>query len=309
METARSFNDTHLYDVNPKSILTYGKRLPLELRFPGYIRNPEGGVECRNTQELRCQEGIILEVMKRAGQQLLEGKNVVAISLPVRIFEPQSTVTRITEVWGAGPNLINKAAAVRSPLERMKYVISYAIAGLHMNIKQLKPFNPILGETYEGYWPDGTKIYIEHMSHHPPISRFLLISQNNWKIYGYYEYIAKLKGFTGNVIGGCFKGPNCIDFGNDDVITYNLPSMNISGLMYGRRIMEWEGRMEFLDKKNNIKAFLNFTPPPSFFKKFIEPTDIFRGELLVDDIVVHSIEGSPIRSIKFDNEMYLNIYF
>ena len=58
---------------------------------------------------------------------------------------------------------------------------------------------------------------------------------------------------------------------------------------------------------NNITAFLNFTPAPSFFRKFIEPTDTFRGELRVNDKVVHKIEGSPIRNLKFDNEMYFYI--
>jgi hypothetical protein len=303
METARTYKEYEAYDINPKSIITRGNKLSLTHRFPGYTRNPEGGVECRNHQELRSQDGIILEVMKRAGQQLLEGKNIVAISLPVRIFEPQSTITRITEIWGAGPIYLNKAKKTNDPIERMKLVITYAVAGLHMNIKQLKPFNPILGETYEGFWPDGTQIYIEHMSHHPPISRFLLMSENNWRFYGYYEYVAKLKGFTGNVIGGCFKGPNIVDFGNNDTITFNLPNQNITGLMYGKRIIEWDGRMDFCDIKNNIHASLVFTESPSFFQKFREPTDVFRGEIRQDDRVICDIIGSPVSHLMFGKDM------
>jgi hypothetical protein len=36
-----------------------------------------------------------------------------------------------------------------------------------------KPFNPILGETYQGLI-DGCPIYGEQISHHPPISSVLL---------------------------------------------------------------------------------------------------------------------------------------
>lgn len=34
----------------------------------------------------------------------------------------------------------------------MKNVITFAIAGLYNGCKQLKPFNPILGETFQVYF-------------------------------------------------------------------------------------------------------------------------------------------------------------
>lgn len=45
-----------------------------------------------------------------------------------------------------------------------------------------KPFNPILGETYQGYIDD-CPIFIEQTSHHPPISSYLLIGRG-YKIHG-----------------------------------------------------------------------------------------------------------------------------
>ena len=53
-------------------------------------------------------------------------------------------------------------------------VIAYGVSGLHLIVSMAKPFNPILGESYEGRFPDGTKVYCEHISHHPPITRFYL---------------------------------------------------------------------------------------------------------------------------------------
>jgi hypothetical protein len=82
---------------------------------------------------------------------------------------------------------------MQGSVERMKMIIAFSISGLHTNIKQLKSFNPILGETYEGHWPDSTKHFAEHMSHHPPITRFYLLNEN-WKYYGFYECV--VKGFT-----------------------------------------------------------------------------------------------------------------
>ena len=37
-----------------------------------------------------------------------------------------------------------------------------------------KPFNPVLGETWQGCLSDGSKVFLEQISHHPPISAFQL---------------------------------------------------------------------------------------------------------------------------------------
>jgi hypothetical protein len=116
-----------------------------------------------------------------------------------------------------------------------------------------------------------------------------------------------LKSLTGNSFGGQFRGPNHLELQNGDILTFTFPIMNITGLMYGRRIMEWEGSMEFSDKKNDITANLAFTPPPKFYQKFKEPTDVFRGEPKKGEEIVHKIFGSPIDKLVFDSELYVFI--
>ena len=72
--------------------------------------------------------------------------------------------------------------------------MTFGIAGFYNGCKQMKPFNPILGETFQAFYPDGSVIDIEHTSHHPPISHFLVQDiQKKFKYYGHYEYTAKLK--------------------------------------------------------------------------------------------------------------------
>ena len=43
----------------------------------------------------------------------MEGKNVVGISLPVRIFEARSTIERITDWWVFAPIYLNRAAIIK----------------------------------------------------------------------------------------------------------------------------------------------------------------------------------------------------
>ena len=80
------------------------------------------------------------------------------------------------------------------PVYRMKQTISMVLSTLYMTVKPSKPFNPILGETYQGYLyanqPDLEnnkedqdafeqkkqkqvfRVFAEQTSHHPPISNF-----------------------------------------------------------------------------------------------------------------------------------------
>lgn len=44
------------------------------------------------------------------GKRLIEGKDVVSVSLPVRIFEPRSTLERICDTWAFMPLYLRMAA-------------------------------------------------------------------------------------------------------------------------------------------------------------------------------------------------------
>jgi len=57
----------------------------------------------------------------------------------------------------------------------MKLVITATISSFFWTNTFLKPLNPILGETLVASYPDGTEIYCEQTSHHPPVCYFLVI--------------------------------------------------------------------------------------------------------------------------------------
>lgn len=108
------------------------------------------------------------------------------------------------------------------------------MSGLYNSTKQQKPFNPILGETFQGFWPDGTKIDIEHTSHHPPICNFMVQdTEKKFKFFGHYEFKAKLmyNGVTGQQDGG-----NYVEFYDGQKIRWVMPPSQITGLLYGTRV-------------------------------------------------------------------------
>ncbi len=72
-------------------------------------------------------------------------------------------------------DLLMNAGNTTDPVERMKYVVTFAISGLCRQVSFHKPFNPILGETYQSKFPNGVEVYCEQISHHPPISSWQVI--------------------------------------------------------------------------------------------------------------------------------------
>lgn len=60
----------------------------------------------------------------------MEGKAIIGLSLPVKIFEKRSMLEKICDLWSTGPIYLTKAAKCTDPIERMKNVIAFAISGL-----------------------------------------------------------------------------------------------------------------------------------------------------------------------------------
>ena len=100
------------------------------------------------------------------------GKDLSKISMPVTLNEPLSTLQRLCEELEYS-DLLDKAAAATSPLDRMVWVAAFAISAYGSTNARAshKPFNPLLGETYECVREDkGFRYIAEQVSHHPPVS-------------------------------------------------------------------------------------------------------------------------------------------
>ena len=58
--------------------------------------------------------------------------------------------------------------AAATPAERLAYVAAFAISPYSATTRTAKPFNPILGETFEMLRDDlGYRYFAEQVSHHP----------------------------------------------------------------------------------------------------------------------------------------------
>lgn len=230
------------------------KSLPVHSReiMAGLEKYKEGGLVCIDQEETKKQSGVIGEVMKSVLSSMFRGQGAVGVSLPVRIFEPRSTVERMIDKFSYAPVFLKQAANISDIVERMKLVVAFAVAGLFMGTRQSKPFNPLLGETFQGSFPDGSQIYVEHTFHNPPTDHFL-ITGCGFSVWGYYELDGS---FTGNSLVGSFRGPTHVMFSDGHLITFTQPKFRLGGMLKGARTLNWEGDLEFIDKANNLVSII-----------------------------------------------------
>ncbi|OAT13824.1 oxysterol binding protein [Blastomyces gilchristii SLH14081] len=99
------------------------------------------------------------------------GKDLSTISMPVSANEPMSLLQRAAEQFEYS-QLLDNAASATDGLERLIYVTAFALSPLsNARVKERairKPFNPMLGETFELIREDrGFRFIAEKVSHRP----------------------------------------------------------------------------------------------------------------------------------------------
>ena len=219
------------------------------------------GVYCLNQEVVDKQSGIIKEVLTQLTKCIWSG-TAMSLSLPIRIFEPRSYLERYTDWFAFAPILLTKAGACKDKLEAFKYVIFFSLSALFRSSEQLKPLNPMLGETYECEWEDGTKFYLEHTCHTPPISHFYIKSSNGLYIVSGYidlEMGGVMKAMFKNSFLMIPKGKITVYLPElKQTISFQFPKITMGGAIFGQRYVYFSDHMKFEDRENNLKAIIVF---------------------------------------------------
>ncbi|XP_017018456.1 oxysterol-binding protein-related protein 2 [Drosophila kikkawai] len=182
------------------------------------------------------------------------GKDLSKITMPVMLNEPLSFLQRLCEYMEYA-ELLTEAAQQESPADRMKYVAAFAVSALASNWERLgKPFNPLLGETYELQRGD-YRIVCEQVSHHPPVSAFHAESKD-FKFHGTIN--PKIK-FWGKSVEVNPKGTVTVEFPKWNE-TYSWTNVNccVHNIIVGRLWIEQYGKMEISNHSTGHVASLTF---------------------------------------------------
>ncbi|KAJ1567061.1 hypothetical protein HK405_007324 [Cladochytrium tenue] len=99
------------------------------------------------------------------------GKDLSTVAMPILLNEPINLLQRLAEELEYS-ELIESAARSDDPVDRIALVAAFAVSGYASTVNRpaRKPFNPLLGETYELVSEErGFRYLAEKVSHHPPI--------------------------------------------------------------------------------------------------------------------------------------------
>ncbi|XP_055955417.1 oxysterol-binding protein-related protein 1 isoform X2 [Patella vulgata] len=184
------------------------------------------------------------------------GKELSKITMPVVFNEPLSFLQRLTEYMEYS-YLLDRASQTSDPIERLQYVSAFAVSAISSNWERLgKPFNPLLGETYELDRQElGFRLISEQVSHHPPISAFHIESPL-YKFHG--QIYPKLK-FWGKSVDINPKGFVTLELTKfNEVYTWQNVNCCVHNIIVGKLWVEHYGTMEIINHRTKHRAVLNF---------------------------------------------------
>ena len=225
--------------------------LPALLPLPRRLTQPPPGPHC-------CRA--ILQVAKSLGRNILVGNfDLLKVSFPVVLFEPRSFLQKLTDPWCFPRFLSAAAAAGDDPVDRLRHVVTYVLAGYHRVFRKwAKPFNPLQGETWQALLPDGTRIYLEQVSHHPPVSAWEMHGPHG--AYIFHGASQPSVSYKANAIHTSAGGQRRLLFADGGAVEISSPRYVVRGLLAGGapRADLGDGGAEFVDRAHGLTAVLRF---------------------------------------------------
>lgn len=193
----------------------------------------------------------------------LIGKDMTKMTLPVSFNECTNLLQRSAEDMEYTDLLDKAAACLDDPAERMVYVAAYAASSYSSTTNRIaKPFNPLLGETYEYCRPDkGYRMFSEQVSHHPPVGA-LIAQSPRWEFYGDSNVKSKFYGrsFDINPTGLWYLTvrPNKGADVEEELYTFRKVTSSVIGIITGSPAVDNYGDMEITNHTLGYKCILKF---------------------------------------------------
>ncbi|XP_031120793.1 oxysterol-binding protein-related protein 3C-like [Ipomoea triloba] len=221
------------------------------------VINPEGGKEDAEEEALKGRwKQEERDSYWRMMQKYIGADVTSMVTLPVLIFEPMTMLQKMAELMEYS-HLLDRADECDDPYMRMVYATSWAISVYYAFQRTWKPFNPILGETYEMVNHGEVTFISEQVSHHPPMSAGHAENEHFA-----YDVTSKLKTkFLGNSLDIYPVGRTRVTLKRDGVVLDLVPpSTKVNNLIFGRTWVDNPGEMIMTNLTTGDKAVLYFQP-------------------------------------------------
>lgn len=188
----------------------------------------------------------------------LVGKDVTKIALPVHLNEPLSFTQRLVEDLEYF-ELAHRAAAANGVSKRLGWLAALASSCWVPTLTRYgKPFNPLLGETYElVHHEGGFCVVSEQVSHHPPVTA-LHAESDKWIFWEEYKLDIKFRGQWVRI-----QPTGLVHFLTKDDghhYSWNKPQTTIHNVLFGTLWADHEGDVVVTCHAMGERAVVQFSP-------------------------------------------------
>ncbi|CAF99294.1 unnamed protein product, partial [Tetraodon nigroviridis] len=179
------------------------------------------------------------------------GKDLSKIPMPVNFNEPLSMLQRLTEDLEYS-ELLDRAARCDSPLEQMCFA---------------KPFNPLLGETYEldRLEEDGYRSISEQVSHHPPAAAHHVTSERGWTLWQHITIDSKFRGKYISVMP--FGNIHLLFHSSGNHYTWSKVTSTVHNIIVGKLWIDQSGDIDIVNVTTKDTCHLKFSPYSYFSRE------------------------------------------
>lgn len=292
-----------------------------------YTNTPQkSGLLYINEEGKKIGYEAIKYLIAKFSKNALQGKSILNISMPVFMFDKRTFHMAFAYEQSFAPIFLTKAALSKDKIERLKLIAAYLISYLHMSVIQLKPFNPIIGETFQCRIGN-IDIYIEQTVNHPiTLNVYCKEITGLFIMYGHLITDASAQV---NTLYSTRLGKFFIKLKDGTLYRIKSPDIFLKGLSVGDRIFNYFNKSLVEDLTNNLCAYMELNPDePGFFGSFFKSKktfpDYLKGKIVdLKDVTVcetggdhkikkdakslSNIEGEWTSYLKFDDEEYWNI--
>ncbi|KAM9621878.1 oxysterol-binding protein 2 isoform 2-T2 [Trichechus inunguis] len=195
------------------------------------------------------------------------GRELSKIPMPVNFNEPLSMLQRLTEDLEYH-HLLDKAVNCTNPVEQMCLVAAFSVSSYSTTVNRIaKPFNPMLGETFELDRLDdmGLRSLCEQVSHHPPSAAHYVFSKHGWSL---WQEITISSKFRGKYLSIMPLGAIHLEFqasGNHYV--WRKSTSTVHNIIVGKLWIDQTGDIEIVNHKTKDRCQLKFLPYSYFSKE------------------------------------------
>lgn len=180
--------------------------------------------------------------------------DMASITIPITYIEPTSFLQRLSEPY-LHSYLLDQAADASDEFERLALIAAFAISGVCNSVRLYKPFNPLLGETFE-YVRDGEhgfKFIAEQVSHHPPIAA-THAHNDKWEMWDEKRFSSK---FGGNSLTMTPLGTfHLVLKSTDEHFTWDSVTCTVNNVIVGSMWVEHHGSSVIRNLKTGAEAHI-----------------------------------------------------